>query len=162
MSRLYCLCEANSYNKMHVVSPRRIDQSLPAEDILFLQDIFLTSGVHQIVVEDVRAGRKIVGKMLQSMNYYHEVACLTDIVEPPLKKSVINMYNSLAHYCGDDDSYDEVEEFFLEQYFADFMWIELSKGLLQIPIIENAMHALYDLDIIKHIPIVAISYNTYS
>lgn len=156
-----CLYEAYPYNKswlFDVIRPRQIDSALPADDILFLQDIFLTNGLHHIGVSDLVSGRMIVSRLLRSMNYHHELACLTNSWDPPLKKTVLDIYNSLVDYCGQDASYDEIEEFFLEQYCADFMWVEISKDLLHIPMAGYALQAVYKLEIAHHIPIVAVSY----
>ena len=143
---------------MEAVKPRQIDSTLSVDDILYLQNIFLTSGLHHIKVPDVVSGRLIVSRLLQSMQYHHEVSCLTNIGKPPLKKTVLNIYNSLMRHCGQDASYDEIEEFFLEQYFADFMWVEISGDLWEIPLVRYALQAMHDLEIAYQMPIVALSY----
>ena len=162
MRQVCCLYEANLYNKpclFDTVIPRKIDSALPVEDILYLQEIFLTAGLHHILVSDIASGRIIVGRLLKSMNYHHEIACLTNTWDPPLKKTVLDLYNSAIHYCGDNASYDQIEEFFIEQYFADFMWVEISKSLLQIPFVGYVLQAMHELDLAHNMSIVVLSYH---
>ena len=165
MRQVCCLYEVNSCQKAghrEIARPRHINPALSIDDILFLQDVFLTGGIHHIIVPDVISGRKIVDSFLQSLNCHHEVSCLTVTEIPPIQGPTLNICSSLASYCGQDDSYEHVEEFFLEQYFADFMWIENLKDLLHIPLVARAIQAMHDLDIVQNIPVVAISYNACS
>lgn len=137
---------------------RSVGPILQVEDILYLQDIFLTKGLHYIKVKDILVGRKIVGDLLKSMHYYRDIACITNYFQPALKRTVYNIYCSLVDFCGTNVSYESIEEFFLENFFADFMWIEYSEDMLQKPLVVYAMQAMQELEIVRQIPIIVLSY----
>lgn len=162
MRQICCLYEVSSCNKTHwtgAMQPRQIDTNLTEEDILFLQDIFLTNGLHHIKVPSVLSGRTIIYKFLRSMNYYHHVTCLTCNDDFPLKKTVGNLFQLLKRACGQEPSYEHIENYFLEQWFADFMWVELSEDLITNGMVIHALHAMHELDLAHHIPIISVSCN---
>ncbi len=144
------------------VPTRQIEFPLLIDDILYLQEIFLLSGLHHLLVPDLVKGRIIVTQLLQALNYYNDIACLTHIVNPPLKNNVTNIGDSLAHYCGNDSSSEKIEEFFLENYYADFIWIEFPQDLRENPFIMQALRTMLDLEIVRRTPIVAFSYQVHS
>ena len=159
MKQVCCLHKLYSYKGKFLsdaIIPYKIDQVLSTDDILFLQDIFLTRGLHHIMVSDVVSGRMLIHKFLESLNCHHEIACFTLNVAPT-KQNIFDMYTSLVHCCGYDASYEEVEEFFLEQCFADFMWIENLNDLGQIPLVTHALKVMHDLGMVHDIPTIAVS-----
>ena len=127
------------------------------DDILYLQDIFLTNGMHAIKVPDVQSGRSIIYAVLQSLNFYQMVSCMTCIGEPPLKTSVVDVY-SLVSRAYHEAPYEEIESFFIEDFFSDFLWIELSQDLINTTTLVHSFHALYSLDMFRRMPIIALSY----
>lgn len=142
------------------MKPRRINVFLTEDDIIFLQDVFLTNGLHHIKVPSVVSGREIIYKLLQSMHYYHYVTCLTGNVDVPLKRTVSNLFQNISQCCGQDCGYDEVENYFLEQCYTDFMWVELSEPLLNNAMVIHALQAMHKLDLAHHIPVISISYDS--
>ncbi len=159
MKLINCICGADSCIR-HLwskVVPRHIDHQMSEDDILFLQDIFLTNGVHAINVADVRVGRSIVHSMLQSLNFYQAVACMTCDQTTPLAESIIDVYSFLSNK-NYDLSYEEVEHFFIEEFFSDFLWIELSEKLINTSLFAYSFQALNELDMPRRIPIVTLSY----
>lgn len=138
----------------------RVNALLTEDDILLLQDLFLTNGIHCIIAANVLSGRKLMYKFLQSLHYYHNVTCLTANKDRPLKKTVFNLFQSIQEYCGCNCEYQEVEYFFLEHCYADFLWVELSEELETNPIGINAFKAMDELNMDRAMPIIKISYNS--
>ena len=144
-------------NFMCDVPPRRLSSTLSLDDILYVQEMFLTKGLHHIMVPDMWQGRTLIHDFLKSMNYFHDIACLTHSDQPALDDYESNLLEGVADYCGQDIILDTVEEYFLEHYCADFMWIELSESLLNNPLVLQIVHVMHDLDIAHRIPVVVIS-----
>lgn len=163
MRQICCLHAANSCSDTgwaKANEPRQINVLLTEDDILFLQDIFLANGLHHIKVANMVAGREIIYKLLQSMHYYHDVTCLTGNEKIPLNKKVCNLYQAIKKYCGLNATYQDIEEYFLEQCYTDFMWVESSDELWENTIVAYAFQAMHELDIAHHIPIINVSYNS--
>ena len=139
--------------------PRHINRTLSEDDILYLQDIFLTNGVHAIKVSNVATGRVLIYKLLQSLHYHHVVACLTCAENPPLKRSIFDVYRAIMHHELGPDSYDDIEDFFIERFYADFLWVELSHESLKKSVVTHATNVVRALDIDSRMPIVTISYD---
>src|SRR5271156_5702018 len=58
---------------VHVIKKPYLEQ-----DILCLNDMFLTNGFHTIKVANVEVGRSIMQLFLQAASLYHNVACVTN------------------------------------------------------------------------------------
>lgn len=157
MKLINCICGTDSCIA-HLWSrlvPRHIDCQMSEDDILYLQDIFLTNGIHAISVADIHAGRSIMFSMLQSLNFYQTVACLT-CDKAPLEKSIVDIYSQLS--SEQDVQYEEVEHFFIEEFFSEFLWIELSEKLISKTLLAHSFHALNELEMARRMPIVTLSY----
>ena len=85
------------------------------QQILELQDLFLTPGIHYINVATVKNGRSLIYTFLNALRCYNAPACLTNNAMP-LKKEIhlLNTHSNLDH-------------FFIEESGFDFMWIEARK-----------------------------------
>jgi len=147
-------CVWHVWNK---IAPRHISCQMTEDDILYLQDLFLTNGMHAISVPDVKTGRSIMHSMLQSLNYYQMAACMTRMQTPPLEESITDICSQLAR-AGHELCYEEVEHFYIEEFFGDFLWIEFSPQLVDTPLLAHSFHALNVLEMFRKIPIIALSY----
>jgi len=126
-------------------------------DILKLQDTFLTNGIHYIKTTNIQTGRMIIQMFLQSLPIYTEIACLT--MSENLDISVIDMYAELLdnNYLNSTDP-KNLEEFFIDQCFIDFMWIEANHELLYknwFAIFEKNIH---DFNLCQTMPIIILMY----
>jgi len=139
------------------MKPRQIENPLSEDDILYLQHLFLSNGLHAIQLPNVAVGRTVIYTLLRSLDYYHTVACLTCVAEPPLKRSIFDV-NSAAHLATRNA--DSIAQFFTERFFADFLWIELTESLARLPAFMDVIEALDSLALGSHIPVVALCYNS--
>lgn len=145
--------ESHNYaSYAQLITPTYIKDPLTESDILCLQDRFLTNGFHHIRVKNVASGRKLIKTFLQSLRVYHEIACVT--MEPSLEQGVFDIFNELL--IG--QKIIDFEEFFVEEFYFDFMWIEATKELLRCPWFADFENHITDLSIDKHIPMFVLTY----
>lgn len=136
---------------------RTIGDQWSEDDILYLEDIFLTSGLHTINVRNVESGRTLMYTFLQSMLSRPLAACLTN-QKIPLKKPIEDMYKTVQNLCKKHEFKDAVEIYFLEYFQAHLVWIESSDDFLQDPLVYYALQVIYDLEIVNNSPIIMLSY----
>jgi len=134
-----------------------VSQPFSEKDIINLQDLFLKNGWHCLNVKDLHTGRSIIATLLYSLNYYHDVACLST-EDISLDSAFIDIYAQLIDEAFVDGQYYDIESFLLDNFFADFLWIEETDALLKTDWYEHFLVALADLKIHKHMPIILLSY----
>ncbi len=132
-----------------------IQESLTESTILELQDIFLTNGFHQINVSSIEQGRSLLYTFLDSLGIYQDVACLTAI-GTPLRPDITDISSDLFDSGCLDSSENYLEEFFIEQWYYDFMWIEATSDLLATPWVDEIKSKIINLKIDRQIPIIEI------
>lgn len=130
--------------------------TLAEHEILALQEKFLTNGLHHIKVETIVAGRELLGQFLPSLQtIHHQVACIT-LSDLPLQNDIVDVYQELT-LCQKVDGYD-LEEFFIERFYVDFLWIEATPLLLKKEWFGDFEKKLLDYNIEKQIPIIVMLY----
>ena len=162
MKRICCLYAANKHSMPCMGCKddiRQLSLELTPEDILYLQELFLTNGFHHIRVPTVNDGRFLMYKLLHSMHFFNDIACLTCIDEP-ISLDVCDLLNDLRTYCKGEESINAIEEYFLEVFFTDFMWIELNEALLNDPMVQHALYIMHAIEVAHKIPVIAMSYNS--
>ncbi len=128
-------------------------------EILEIQDKFLSEGIHQLKVTDVAAGRNLVHTFLDTLTVYHEVGCLT-VSNNPLESYITNIYHELLlqSYI---DQYEakNLEEFFIEQFYFDCLWIECTTSLIEQPWFTDFQINLLNFKLERQMPIIMLSYD---
>jgi hypothetical protein len=134
-----------------------VSQPFSEEVILYLQELFLTNDWHCITVDNIQTGRSIITTLLYSLNYYHDVACLS-LEEMLLDSRFFDVYTHMleGNYL-EGQGYD-IEDFLLDSFYADFLWIEETDKLQAAVWYPHFLQALKDLNIDKQIPVLFISY----
>ena len=89
--------------------------AISEQQILELQDILLTNGMHYLSVPTIQEGRALIYTFLDALRCYQSIACFT-IQGNSLKKSVRDLYTQL-----DQKNWDH---FFVDEFNSDFLWIE--------------------------------------
>ena len=113
---------------------KRLDDNLNEQEILLLQDVFLTNGLHTVYAPTIATGRKRIDAFLQSLPMYTYTACVTTQEYTTLPAQSIDVYALLQRtQCSEQD----IEEFFINQAYFDCMWIEMSPDLLEKPWFEH-------------------------
>ncbi len=139
-----------------------VQRPFTEKDILELQDTFLTNGFQFLRMDTIPFGRTVIETFLMSLNHFHDVACLTTSTQP-LPPMVTNIYQ-LLDQGGFLEPYSmlDFEEFFLEYFYYDFIWIEASYDLLSQPWFTYFEQKMVDLKLHERTPIIVLSYNQVS
>jgi hypothetical protein len=90
------------------------------------------------------------------MHCFASAACLTQDYEPSLEG--YDLLEHLKDFCGHEIHENVLEEYFLEEFEADFLWIELNEFFIQNPLVRKAIYIIHNLDIAHKMPIVAVTY----
>ena len=143
-----------------------IQDPLSEFDILDLQEKFLSNGIHHITVQNVQFGRELVYRFLNSINCYHENAVLS------LCPQASNYFCSQVDTLFSDIYYDLLQggytdenknlgfnDFFVEQFYYDFMFIEASQDLLDSSWFLKFFSSIKNNEIDQHMPILVMTYN---
>jgi len=129
-------------------------------EILELQDKFLSEGIHTIKVADFAAGRNLVHAFLDSLAAHHEIACLT-VSNKLLESYITNIYHELLlHGYIDRFESKNLQEFFIDQFYFDFLWIECTPKLMEQPWFADFQMNLLNFKLERQIPILMISYDS--
>lgn len=118
------------------------------QDIIELQDILLTTGVHSFMVSDTAAARTVIATFISSLNHYQAIGFVSSMIPKGLAVTVNSVYPDLI-YCL--HSPDLLYDFILNDLMCDFIWIEYEPSLL--PFID----ALIDLNIHREMPILIVT-----
>lgn len=136
---------------------RLIKKPFSESDVLYLQDLFLTPGVHQINVDSVAKGRAIISDVLDSLHYHQKAGCLS-LNDTALEDGVCDIVKTLIK-----DDYlvnsDNLTLFFLDRFYFDFLWIEESTNLVDSIWYEQFKQHLVDFNFNKSIPIIKVLIN---
>src|ERR1700733_2712100 len=125
------------------------------EDILDLQDIFLSIGIHTIEVANLYEGRLLLYIFLNALRCYSSIGCL-NTANIPLEKGVVDMYKELqARGYLDQKTCLDFEHFLTYFQEFEFIWIELQRksALKWYPYFYQQ---LITLNFDKRIPIVVV------
>jgi len=138
---------------------KHIREPLSEHEILDLQDKFLNNGFHHITVCNVAFGRSLVNRFLRSLNCYNNNALLT-ITNSVSDSSTTDLYYDLLQsgYIYGPMS-KEFDEFFIDQFYYDFMWIEACHELVDQPWFAGFFSKISDYKIDQQIPLLVISYS---
>ncbi len=128
---------------------------LTDQEILNLQDAFLTNGIHYIKTATIESGRALVHSFLESLPIYTEIACLS--LHDYVDHSVIDMYGELLDNNYLNGTHD-LEDFFIDQCFIDFLWIEASQELLDAPWFARFDRTIHDFKLCQTMPIIIFVY----
>lgn len=125
------------------------------QEIIKLQDTFLTTGIHSITVASIEEGRTLITKFMHALNCYHSIACLKNN-NLELDSSLFDVYKTLSEY-GEITNHS-IFTLFLDQFTSDFLFIETTKTLMQKPWYENFLQQLAEFKLHQTIPVICLSY----
>ena len=140
--------EEEKLKLLHIIS-----NSLTENDILELEDKFLSKGFQYIKVKNIKQGRSLINVFLESLNCYKNPALLT-VSSEPMSGEVVDLYEKIQ---SNPDNMDW-GEFLLEEFFYDFLWIEATKDLLKNDWFSAFEQKIEDFRIDKEIPILVVVY----
>ncbi|MFT6765392.1 MAG: hypothetical protein ACJAZS_000269 [Alteromonas naphthalenivorans] len=132
---------------------KRITAPYTEAEILYLQTIFTTPGVHTLAVPNIRAGRTMIMEQLKVLQWHQEIGFLT----ADQSARCLSAQNILKLIDQPIDQ-ENIETFFIEHFYYDFLWIETTHGLLNMPWIYSFEQQLFSYRLDTMIPIVILTY----
>lgn len=148
----------SNHQNQRVVLADDCNRPFSESEILDLQEMFLTTGFHIMVVKNLLIGRSIIQKLLTSLNYYHEIGYLS-VSSCELEEHCTNLYSSLIDFgCFDEFSQYNFDAYFIDQFYIDFLVIECTQSLLALPWYQYFEASLKRHKIDRKIPIILVTY----
>ena len=143
------------------VSGATVYPQFSEQEILDLQDLFLTYGCNYLTVPTMGQGREIISLFLASFQCFSRTACLT--TQPALlDDSVVRLHDELALDGALAFDHHRLDDFLLNKFYYDFLWIECSDDLIQAPWFYYFEKKLIDYNIAQSMPILFVSYKDTS
>lgn len=133
---------------------RVLQEPFSENDAIYLQDIFLTPGVHHLYVDTTSKARSVISKVLKSLQYHQKAACLS-LQALDWSDDVCDIMRLLVaeDYLVNHES---LILFFLEHFYFDFLWIEETQALVESIWYEQFKQYLVDFNFHKSIPIIKV------
>jgi hypothetical protein len=126
-------------------------------DVLVLQEIFVTLGVHTIKTKNVIDGRQIIQTILKSLNYYHNVGSVTQIEGLPVFTCDIMKHIGLQ-FSQRNNLLIDLEEFFAVHPCFDFIWIEFTQEIKSQCSIEDIKNLFDIYHVNERMPVLIVMY----
>lgn len=126
------------------------------QDYIEMYNLFLASGTHHLEVENISAGRNLIDVFLQTLKNFHEVGCLTLSCEQ-LPDYVTDIFQDIL-MNGDIHDVEILQNFFLNSFSCDFLWIEATAELQKALWFAAFSTTIKQFSIDQHIPIVIVTY----
>lgn len=125
------------------------------DQIIALNDLLLTPGFHTVLVNDIATGRILLDTFLLTLNCYYQVGCLS-INPKPWPAGIDNIYQQLLN--GDYLKTKDLEQYFMDSFHADFIWIEEQPALTNMPWFELFKQKIIELHLDHELPIISLVY----
>ncbi len=122
-------------------------------DILALQNIFLTSGYHTMYTSDICRSRELIGSLISVFPMFSSVAFLA-LDSSALPTLATPLYFEL--FSCTDFSSSSIDDYLLNAFYYDFLWIECSSDLLEASWFNHFRQRLYDFNILKSLSVLAL------
>jgi len=137
--------------------------SLPfsEQDVLYLQQVFVTFGIRTIKTRNVQDGRNIVETILKSLNYYKNIGCITyENGLPSHTCDIISHVNFQKQVTKtNNDLLIDLELFFTNHAHFDFIWIELTKELQEKYTTEKIKNVFDMYHVEERMPVIIVKYD---
>lgn len=159
MRKIDWLHHASSKQLMHYIHEiSGVHQPLSEQSILEIQEKFLSNGFQYLKVQSIQEGRALIETFLNTLGLYNDVACLTTAKDsiPHNATDIYRILEAGGYLSPFEDYY--LEEYFVEHFYFDFMWIEATTDMLMSSWFENVKKILIHTAIDQHIPILVCVY----
>ncbi|KKP35432.1 MAG: hypothetical protein UR26_C0005G0046 [candidate division TM6 bacterium GW2011_GWF2_32_72] len=133
-----------------------LTKNITEKDILEYQDIFLSNGQRRIQVKSFEMGRSFIYTFLNALNCYQNIACFSSSIK--LNRG-LNLYDFLMTHSSEFNWLNDelMEEFLLDYFNFDFIWIEEDIKLLNNVIYQKFMAKMEELNLIGSLPVIILS-----
>ena len=132
-------------------------EALKEKDILILQELFWQAGEHYLKVTSVEEGRNLVLTFLNSLYYYKKIACLT-VIPGTLPLKAQNLLKLLKKEPFKEQHVFDTEDFLLNQFHFDFVWIEVTQEIMLTPWFKHFEQKVFEYKLAHNCPIIFMQY----
>ena len=133
-------------------SGRYIEIPCSERDIMYLQQICMIPGVHTIAVPSLASGRNLLIEIIAALAWHQDVGYL-GVEEFSTTKYPITNITQAFEWPLDQE---KLEEFFIDSFYNDLIWIEHTTQLFSMPWIETFEQQLLAYKLDTMIPIIII------
>ncbi len=151
MNDNYTMCLHDCYHKTIFSLP------LCQHDIIRLQHLFVTCGVHIIKIKNFLEGRKIIQAILHSLNYFHNIGCISQ--DHNLPNFVCDIIKHIEFEKNTDNFLLDLEDFLTVHPCFDFIWVELSTKILQQHTLESMTKIFEMYHAQERMPVLFVMYD---
>ncbi len=136
-----------------------LDEFFTENDALYLQNLFLTPGVHQINSANLSQVRILIKRMLTCLQYYQNVAGLS--LQEGI--SAIEAVDLMQLLIAEDHliNADRLTLFFFDHFYFYFLWIEETPELLLSPWYNQFQRHLHDFGFDRTIPVIKVCIDSH-
>lgn len=131
-------------------------EGLSEHEILDLQELFLTYGYNHLAASSVGQARTLISLFVETLHSFSRIACLT-ASSLALSDNVVKLHDELAFHGALAFDYRQLDEFLLNSFYYDFLWIECSDDLIQAPWFAYFEKKLHDYNIAASMPILFVT-----
>jgi len=132
------------------------DTKFSEKDVLELQAMFLTFGIHVIKTKNVHSGRVIMETILGSLKYFKNIGAVTYVSSLPNFACDILEYIKIQGFVS-DDMIPDLENFFTMHSCFDFIWVEFT-GALYIEYFDGIKNIFETYHVQDQMPIIFVMY----
>lgn len=137
------------------------NQKTSENEILYLQDLFLTPGFHKLKFSNTEAAREQLYTILDSLKFYQNTAGLslqtlgfrddiTDLYAEILQAGCLNLSNSSIN--------ENLVDFCLNNFYYDFLWIENPPALEATQWYQQLLELISNFKLDQLIPICLVEF----
>lgn len=131
-------------------------QRLSEQEILDLQELFLTYGYNHLSASSLGQARTLISLFVETLHSFSRIACLTTS-SLALSDNVCRLHDELALHGALAFDHRQLDEFLLNSFYYDFLWIECSDDLMQAPWFSYFEKKLHDYNIASSMPILFVT-----
>lgn len=127
-------------------------------DFIKLHSMFMHFSDSTFQAHDITQGRIIIQKILNSLNYYHTIGCLSSVRPVPyMSLDIFQIIQRQAQVYGLQHA---INQFFIEYTQLDFIWIEITESLITQLGQSNIDYFIKIMTQHQAMPVIIIQYNS--
>ena len=148
----------NQFGNIHpsiaLIQKQTYTRNLDEEEILSFCDLLLMPGIHYVSFGSLKEGRKTVNLFIEFLKCFHTIGFIDCI---GIQNRGMNLYELFASYQDDVQLRQALDQFFIDDFSYDFIWIVYPKYQVARTFINIFLDQLLTFNIDQKIPIVFIS-----
>lgn len=132
---------------------------LSEQEILEIQDYFLTPGLHILTVADPQEGRELLERFLDALGTYYSHKAVLSLQDEGMPRKCSDIYKELIASKAVFD-YEALHEYVAYSFYYDFLAIEGTHELLNAPWFSRFEKLLHQCAITKTVPVILFFYES--